>query len=93
MSQSVLPLPEKDSAMRFPTEELTFDKSSYSDRSTCVEVARFRKSSYSATANECVEVADLPSGVAVRDTQNREAGHLSFPAFEWRALLKTEAGR
>jgi hypothetical protein len=48
----------------------------------------FRKSSYSATANECVEVADLPSGAAVRDTQNRELGTLAFPTSEWAALLR-----
>ncbi|GAA1459280.1 DUF397 domain-containing protein [Nocardiopsis exhalans] len=47
----------------------------------------FRKSSYSATANDCVEVADTPHGAAVRDTQNREAGHLTFPGQEWAALL------
>ncbi|WP_306366986.1 DUF397 domain-containing protein [Nocardiopsis sp. CC223A] len=48
---------------------------------------KFRKSSYSATAQECVEVADLPGGAAVRDTQNREAGHLTFSASEWATLL------
>ncbi|MFL1382109.1 MULTISPECIES: DUF397 domain-containing protein [unclassified Nocardiopsis] len=48
----------------------------------------FRKSSYSATANDCVEVADLSTGgAAVRDTQNRAAGHITFPATEWAALL------
>lgn len=48
----------------------------------------FRKSSYSATANDCVEVADLSTcGVAVRDTQNRAVGHLPFPTREWAALL------
>ncbi|MFL1379505.1 DUF397 domain-containing protein [Nocardiopsis protaetiae] len=49
----------------------------------------FRKSSYSGSGDNCVEVADLPTGGAVvRDTQNRELGHLSFaePA-EWRAVL------
>ena len=49
----------------------------------------FRKSSYSQGRTEnCVEVADLPSGSAVRDTQNREAGHLMFPSNEWTALLR-----
>lgn len=49
---------------------------------------RFRKSSYSANASDCVEVADLPTGgAAVRDTQHREAGHLEFPQQEWSALL------
>ncbi|USY19743.1 DUF397 domain-containing protein [Nocardiopsis exhalans] len=49
----------------------------------------FRKSSYSQPTQNCVEVADLPDGAAVRDTQNREAGHLSFVSQEWAALLST----
>ncbi|WP_306366248.1 DUF397 domain-containing protein [Nocardiopsis sp. CC223A] len=50
----------------------------------------FRKSSYSqGTTENCVEVADLPAGgAAVRDTQNRELGHLEVPAAEWTALLR-----
>lgn len=48
---------------------------------------KFRKSSYSSTAQECVEVADLPGAAAVRDTQNRRAGHLLFPGTEWDAFL------
>ena len=48
----------------------------------------WRKSSYSSARQEnCVEVADLLDGAAVRDTQNREAGHLSYPSAEWVALL------
>lgn len=71
------------------TAELTFRKSSYSaNESACVEVARFRKSSYSSTNRDCVEVADLPTGAAVRDTQNRELGALAFPSLEWSALLR-----
>ncbi|MEV2277679.1 DUF397 domain-containing protein [Nocardiopsis sp. NPDC049922] len=50
----------------------------------------FRKSSYSATQNDCVEIADLPSGAAVRDTQHRELGHLTFAdAREWQAFLSS----
>lgn len=50
----------------------------------------FRKSSYSSARQEnCVEVAGAPSGAAVRDTQNRELGHLEFTASEWSALLET----
>ncbi|GAA1459282.1 DUF397 domain-containing protein [Nocardiopsis exhalans] len=75
--------------MHLPTEELTFHKSSYSQPQNCVEVARFRKSSYSSTDRDCVEVADLPTGAAVRDTQNREAGYLVFPAREWVSLLNS----
>jgi hypothetical protein len=47
----------------------------------------FRKSSYSNQAQNCVEVADLPGEHLVRDTQNRQAGHLLFPGTEWTALL------
>lgn len=55
--------------MHLPSEDLVFRKSSYSDRS------------------DCVEVADLPTGAAVRDTQNRNLGHLVFGTSEWTALL------
>lgn len=49
----------------------------------------FRKSSYSSgTGQNCVEVADLPKGAAVRDSMNPERGHLAFGADEWRAFLK-----
>jgi hypothetical protein len=54
-----------------PTTELEFRKSSYSDRS------------------DCVEVADLPGGAVVRDSQNPAKGHLVVPATEWVALLRT----
>lgn len=48
----------------------------------------FRKSSYSGgQTQDCVEVADFPGGSAVRDTKHREAGHLTFSAIEWAALL------
>lgn len=48
----------------------------------------FRKSSYSGRGDNCVEVADLPVGAAVRDTQNRHLGHLAFGnSHEWRVLL------
>ncbi|MEU3017216.1 DUF397 domain-containing protein [Nocardiopsis sp. NPDC007018] len=46
----------------------------------------FRKSSYSER-NNCVEVADLLGGSAVRDSQNPDSGHLEVPALEWTALL------
>lgn len=50
----------------------------------------WRKSSYSGARDQnCVEVADLPSGAAVRDTQNRELGYLEVGATEWSALLGT----
>lgn len=49
----------------------------------------FRKSSYSTTAQECVEVAEYLHGAAVRDTQNKENGHLEYPAEGWVALISS----
>ncbi|PDP85365.1 DUF397 domain-containing protein [Glycomyces fuscus] len=48
----------------------------------------WHKSSYSAGTDNCVEVAE---GVVtgVRDTQNRESGHLDVPAAAWAALVGT----
>lgn len=47
----------------------------------------FRKSSYSQSEAACVEIADLPGQYLVRDTQNRQAGHLGFTGTEWAAAL------
>ncbi|WP_067974319.1 DUF397 domain-containing protein [Nocardiopsis trehalosi] len=48
----------------------------------------WHKSSYSsAKGQNCVEAAAAPGVAAVRDTQNRDLGHLAFPASEWTALL------
>ncbi|MGW8526177.1 DUF397 domain-containing protein [Nocardiopsis sp. NPDC055824] len=47
----------------------------------------FRKSSYSGAGENCVEVADLPCGAAVRDSKNPAKGHFPFPAAEWEAFL------
>ncbi|MEV2274516.1 DUF397 domain-containing protein [Nocardiopsis sp. NPDC049922] len=53
-----------------------------------VTTAQWRKSSYSnPDGPQCVEVADLPGVMAVRDTQNRGLGHLTYPSAEWTGLL------
>lgn len=50
---------------------------------------RWHKSSYSGgTHQDCVEVAESEF-VLVRDTQNREMGHLAFASSEWANLLRT----
>ncbi|GAA1095790.1 DUF397 domain-containing protein [Nocardiopsis metallicus] len=46
----------------------------------------WHKSSYSSGGQNCVEVAEGPSTL-VRDTQNRELGHLAVSTTEWSALL------
>ncbi|WP_046470083.1 DUF397 domain-containing protein [Allosalinactinospora lopnorensis] len=49
---------------------------------------QWRKSTYSqGGATNCVEFRTTDAEVQVRDTQNRAAGHLSFPPVEWSAFL------
>ncbi|MGW5876586.1 DUF397 domain-containing protein [Nocardiopsis terrae] len=48
----------------------------------------WHKSTYSDGGSNCVEVRGSASGAAVRDTQNRELGHLSVPPAEWTAFLR-----
>lgn len=48
----------------------------------------WRKSSYSsAEGQNCVEVAAIPGGAAVRDSKNPAGPALAFPAGEWREFL------
>ena len=47
----------------------------------------WRKSSYSDSGANCVEVASTRSGkVAVRDSRNPDGGALSFSPDEWQAF-------
>ncbi|XKK41052.1 DUF397 domain-containing protein [Nocardiopsis sp. ARC36] len=71
--------------------EGTWSKSTYSRGETnCVEAQlsapSWHKSSYSKAETNCVEVAEGAT-TAVRDTQNRDRGYLSFAAGEWTALV------
>nr|WP_306368315.1 DUF397 domain-containing protein [Nocardiopsis sp. CC223A] len=47
----------------------------------------FHKSSYSANEAACVEVSE-GAETLVRDTQNRERGHLTFTGREWEAAVR-----
>jgi hypothetical protein len=60
--------------------------SSHSASSHCVEVADdWREPSFSFSNGNCVEVR---SGVAVRNTKDREGGTLRFTPAEWKAFIK-----
>jgi hypothetical protein len=48
----------------------------------------WRKSSYSDTAQQCVEVARAGTACLVRDTTNRAAGHLAFSPNAWAAFTR-----
>ncbi len=55
---------------------------------------RWRKSSYSSNQGECVEVAPLPKGTAVRDSKDKSGPALRLSAAAWRTFLRdVKAGR
>jgi hypothetical protein len=50
-------------------------------------IANWRKSSYSASNQECVEVALAIDATAVRDMKDRELGQLKVSLAAWTALI------
>ncbi|TJZ99601.1 DUF397 domain-containing protein [Actinacidiphila oryziradicis] len=49
----------------------------------------WRKSSYSGSTNDCVEIADLADGGrAVRDSKNPDDGFFRFTAGDWAAFIQ-----
>lgn len=59
------------------------------DSSATTYYRPFRTSSYSSASDNCVEIADSPTGTAVRDTKYRELSTLFFNASEWQAFVGT----
>ncbi|MBA2811127.1 DUF397 domain-containing protein [Streptomyces sp. KM273126] len=56
-------------------------------------LARWRKSSYSGGANDCVEIAEWGASVAVRDSKDVRRQPLVFSRAAMRALVKELTGR
>ncbi|GAA3739583.1 DUF397 domain-containing protein [Salinactinospora qingdaonensis] len=50
-------------------------------------VTGWHTSTYSNGGTNCVEVRETSERADVRDSQNRERGHLSFSSAEWGAFL------
>ncbi|MEU1007217.1 DUF397 domain-containing protein [Streptomyces sp. NPDC005890] len=51
--------------------------------------AQWRKSSYSGSSGgDCVEVADLPALVAVRDSKKPDSAHLAVDPRAWAAFVR-----
>jgi len=48
---------------------------------------RWRKSSHSGGGNDCVEVAFVAGGAALRDSKDPEGGAFRLPSSGWRGLL------
>lgn len=56
---------------------------------TTFEPHAWRKSTYSEHGSaQCVEVAPAPDAVGVRDTKNRERGHLAVSRTAWTAFMQ-----
>lgn len=67
-------------------------KSSYSPHNdNCVEVG-WRKSSKSGPDTNCVEVGLGFDVVGIRDTKDREGGHLAVAPAPWQAFLRAVKG-
>jgi uncharacterized protein DUF397 len=49
--------------------------------------ARWRKASRSTAGNNCVEVASARGAAAVRDSKNRDGGHLTVGTGAWETFL------
>jgi hypothetical protein len=48
---------------------------------------RWRKSSYSSSEGQCVEIALAPAQARVRDTKARQSGHIEVGTSAWSAFL------
>jgi hypothetical protein len=54
---------------------------------TDLHSTRWRKSSFSTTASNCVELADVGSAVLMRDSKHPEGGALGFTRAELAAFV------
>jgi Domain of unknown function (DUF397) len=58
------------------------------DRQDQLAAVTWRKSSFSGSQGDCVEIAGLPGGgAAVRDSKDPDGAVLTFTAGEWAAFL------
>ncbi|MEV6231885.1 DUF397 domain-containing protein [Saccharopolyspora shandongensis] len=75
------------------TEEfMHWRKSSYSGtQSSCIEIG-WRKSSRSGPDTNCVEVGFTLGAVGIRDTKDRDGGHLAVPVPSWHRFIGAVKG-
>jgi len=53
--------------------------------------APWRTSGFSANQGQCVEVAPVPGSVGVRDTKDRDRGHLTVTRTAWTGFAHAAA--
>ena len=64
------------------------------DPGTDLSCALWRKSTYSGGNGSCVEIADLGTATAVRDSKDQNGSKLVFAADEWRGFIASiKAGK
>lgn len=54
--------------------------------------AAWRKSSYSTSTGNCVEVAPAADGVVIRHSKHPAAGMITFPYHAWAAFVRDASG-
>jgi hypothetical protein len=57
-------------------------------RASLLRAAVWRKSSYSNPSGNCVEAAEVPGGVAMRNSRFPDGPALVFTGAEWTAFLR-----
>jgi hypothetical protein len=66
---------------------VTSNRRERGESGTDLSRALWRKSTYSGGNGSCVEIADLGTAAAVRDSKDRNGPKLIFPADEWRSFV------
>ena len=73
---------------------MTSNRKERTEPGTDLSHALWRKSTYSGGNGSCIEIADLGTVAAVRDSKNRNGPKLIFAADEWRSFVDSvKAGR
>jgi hypothetical protein len=58
------------------------------DQNPETSARQWRKSSYSGSGNNCVEVAQSLGSCLVRDSKNPDGGHLTLTPGDWKAFAR-----
>ena len=66
---------------------MTSNRKERREPGTDLSHALWRKSTYSGGNGSCVEIADLGTAAAVRDSKDRNGPRLVFVAGDWRSFI------